>query len=335
MVTDDKQPDEKLETTGTADECGPEEAVDDASVSASLDSTDSETEPEDEASKAADTTQPSDKPARSGLSTGIWVVISVAALAVGLFVGANFLGGAPGPLGKTSVSESELDSTIATYTYDGNNRGITIRDAILQNGPLESAKDAQGNYALPAADTVLTLARNNILLEEATKEDIEVSEEEVAAYATESVGSSDYAALAKQYGMEESFITDMLTNSCKLGKLQMRIVNESVGAAPAEPEKLKDSEDENKAYKKYADYIIGIVGNEWDAENGTWASKDGMYAQVLKDEKITADGATYKAANTLYETASQVYQTSANTAWSNYIQELFGKANLQLRTLAS
>ena len=61
-------------------------------------------------------------PAKTGLATPAWVAIAVAALVVGVLAGHFLLGGFSATTslaGKTTLSTDQLDSTIATYTYNG------------------------------------------------------------------------------------------------------------------------------------------------------------------------------------------------------------------------
>lgn len=274
---------------------------------------------------------------RAKLGTGAWVAITAVALVAGLVIGANVIGGnGPSPVGKTAVAEADLDTPIATYTYDGNRHDLTIRDSIVMSTPLEAAKNSEGNYAIPSVDNIVNLARNSVLMEEAVKRNLSASDEEVAKYAEQNVGSSDYAALAKQYSLDEAEVKDMLKNSCTLNKLQTTVMEEIVGKAPEEPKAPKDvDKDGDKTSAEYAEYIIKLVGNEWNADKGTWASEDSMYAQVLKDYKIKADSASYNAAKKAYDTAYQVYSSSANSAWNDYLGGLLNNTSIQIRTIAS
>ena len=122
----------------------------------------------------------------------------VIALVVGLLVGHFVLGGgAPSPAfpGATTVSEGDLDRVIASYTYNGKTETITVRDAIESQISLDSAKDVDGNYSLPNADSTLAVARNQILAKQAEAEGITVSDDKIGSYAEQILGTSDIASL--------------------------------------------------------------------------------------------------------------------------------------------
>ena len=70
---------------------------------------------------------------------------------------------APAFPGKATVAESELDAVLGTYTAGGTTTSVTVREALIEEGGLEAAKNADGSYSVPAADTVLAIARDNQL----------------------------------------------------------------------------------------------------------------------------------------------------------------------------
>ncbi len=64
-------------------------------------------------------------------------------------------------------------------------------------------KDEDGNYPAPSADAVLSYVRNRILLQEASTQGIELSDEDLSYSAEASLGTSDFSAIADQYGVSE------------------------------------------------------------------------------------------------------------------------------------
>ena len=104
--------------------------------------------------------------------------------------------------------------------------------------------------------------------------------------------------------------------------------------APAEP----SADAPDAATADYANYIITLAGDEWDATNNTWVSPDGMYAMSL--EGMNFDGATadYTAALTAYYAAYQQYsQVEADIAaqWTNYVNGLLANSSFEAYTLAA
>lgn len=273
------------------------------------------------------------------LGVPAWLGIAAACLVLGLILGRFVLGGsAAGGIklnGKTTVSEAELDSTFASYTYNGKNNTISVREVIEQNGTIEASKTEDGTYTLPSAEYAVNAARTAILNSEVDARGITVSDEDIAAYAEEALGTSDYDAIASTYGMDADAVKDLITENCRLNALREEIVG---GKAPTMPESPAEAEEgkEDEATKDYADYIIKLAGDEWDAEKGTWAKEDSAYATALADYKVTKDGASYNAAQAAYYVAYQVYTEKSNeatTAWNDFLNDLMSKASIQVGTL--
>lgn len=241
-----------------------------------------------------------------------------------------------GGFGSKGVSapvfaESELDATVATWKFKGASHKISAREAIESQYSLDSVKDEDGNYPAPSADAVLSYVRNRILLEEASKQGIELSDEDLSSSAEASLGTSDFSAIADQYGVSEDQAKQIVREQGTIQKLYQSVMDDApaMPKAPAEPE----SGDENEAKAEYAAYIIDLAGKEWDAEAGTWAKLDGAYATALAGEEITPESATYAQAQKAYAVAYQQYMLEsqgANAKWTSYVNELFGEADVEL-----
>lgn len=249
-------------------------------------------------------------------------------------VSGYFLGS--GGFGSKGVSapvfaESELDATVATWKFKGASHKISAREAIESQYSLDSVKDEDGNYPAPSADAVLSYVRNRILLEEASKQGIKLSDEDLSSSAEASLGTSDFSAIADQYGVSEDQAKQIVREQGTIQKLYQSVMDDApaMPKAPAEPE----SGDENEAKAEYAAYIIDLAGKEWDAEAGTWAKLDGTYATALAGEEITPESATYAQAQKAYAVAYQQYMLEsqgANAKWTSYVNELFGEADVEL-----
>lgn len=289
--------------------------------------------------------------AKQGLSQNAWIGIACAALVLGLLLGRFVLGGGATSsadrslAGKTAVSEAELDNPIATFTFDGKTEEISIRDAILQSNPLEAVRDAEGNYQLPSAENALAVARSRIIEREAQNRGISVTDEDLATYAEQMLGSSDYAAIAASYGMEEESVIALLRSSAITSRLHDDVVGTTTGVMPSAPTYPMDNPEDavteeamTTPSKEYADYIIELAGDEWDVDAGTWAAPDGTYATALASYEITPEGATYEAAQTAYYVAYQLYAQSASSGseqWNSFMNGLLSNANIDISTLVS
>lgn len=259
---------------------------------------------------------------------GALVAVIVAGVS-GYFLGSGGFGskGVSAPV----FAESELDATVATWKFKGASHKISARETIESQYSLDSVKDEDGNYPAPSADAVLSYVRNRILLEEASKQGIELSDEDLSSSAEASLGTSDFSAIADQYGVSEDQAKQIVREQGTIQKLYQSVMDDApaMPKAPAEPE----SGDENEAKAEYAAYIIDLAGKEWDAEAGTWAKLDGAYATALAGEEITPESATYAQAQKAYAVAYQQYMLEsqgANAKWTSYVNELFGEADVEL-----
>ena len=256
---------------------------------------------------------------------GALIAVIVAGVS-GYFLGSGGFGskGVSAPV----FAESELDATVATWKFNGASHKISAREAIESQYSLDSVKDEDGNYPAPSADAVLSYVRNRILLEEASKQGIELSDEDLSSSAEASLGTSDFSAIADQYGVSEDQAKQIVREQGTIQKLYQSVMDDApaMPKAPAEPE----SGDENEAKAEYAAYIIDLAGKEWDAEAG---KLDGAYATALAGEEITPESATYAQAQKAYAVAYQQYMLEsqgANAKWTSYVNELFGEADVEL-----
>ena len=284
---------------------------------------------------------------RRGLSTPVWIALTVVVLLVGIGCGigcAYFLRqGSAGIVlgdsvaGKTSLTEADLDKPMGSYSYAGSSYSITAREVIESSSSLDAAKKDDQTYKVPSADSVISVARNQIFSKICDAKNITVSDEEVSEFAQKMVGTSDFSTIASKYGIGEDSIKTQVTAAARLSKLRSETVKAKLPVQPTAPTAPSDGNN-NAENGDYATYIIGLAGDEWDSSTGSWKSSDSAYATALADYKITNESASYAAAQAAYYVATQQYQAEANaysSEWNGYLNEELCKANLTLSTLVS
>ncbi len=275
--------------------------------------------------------------ASAAVALPVFVVCVVIAVVVGV-LGGHFLipsGSTVALSGKTTLAEDQLDSTIATYTYDGKTTNVSAREVILVNSTLDNAKSGD-EYSIPTADQVLSYVRNMIVVSAADKAGITVSDDDVDSYASSTMGTTDYSTLASYYGIDEDTAKSTLKSSALMAKLRDSVVTTELPEQPTAPTSPADGQ-EDVATADYASYIINLAGDEWDSANNTWASTDGDYYNALATYTITNDSATYAAAQAAYYVASSKYSSaysSISTEWVAYVDTLLSNATIQLGSLA-
>ena len=278
--------------------------------------------------------------ASRGISATVCVLIAVVALAVGVALGHFFMGGSGSSIslnGRTTLSESELDSAIATYTFDGASHKITARD-VLTFGGTELAANEDGTYSVPGAQSILNYAQTQIMLDDAAKRGITATDDDINEFIASSYGSDvDLETFASSMGMTEDAAREMFEYWVIISKLGEDVAGGTLPEAPVEPTAPEEGEEETPT-AEYAEYIIGLVGDEWDADANTWASSDGDYYATLSSYEISNDSATYAAASAAYSVAYTKYQeayTAAAEEQNAYTTDLFSRADIQIGTLLS
>lgn len=278
------------------------------------------------------------KSVKRGVSTAVTLILSVCCLAAGLLIG-RFVLGAPtaaNPLNRVTIAAGELETVVGTYTYGGETHAITAREVIEDSSSLAAAVREDGTYEIPTADAILGYARNAIIMCEAESRGISVTDEDVSAYALEILETDDYAAIASAYGISEDVARRMLSESAVMKQLRDQIIADTgIGEAPAAPAEPEDG-NKDTASKEYADYVIALLGDEWDAENNTWARTDGTYYATLQTYPISNDEASYEAAEQAYYIAYTAYATASSGAqqeWTDFVNGLFGSASIEISTL--
>lgn len=263
----------------------------------------------------------------------LYIAIAIVAVIVAGVAGYEIGSGAFGPKGvdESFISEDQLDETVATWNMGGGANKVTARQAIESQYALDSVKLEDGTYPAPSSEMIVSYARNQVLLAEAEKQGISLDDDELKAAAEDTLGTSDFEAIAEQYQVEEAQAKEIVRDQVIIQKLYQTVVKDApvMPAAPEEPE----GGDENATSAEYAAYIIDLAGKEWDEKAGAWASEDGAYAQALAGEKFTADSASYAQAQKAYAVAYQTYATeaqSANQDWTAYVNKLFAKADITI-----
>ena len=286
-----------------------------------------------------DTNKTEKRAGLAALPVAGWVVICVALLIVGVLAGHFLLGGTSGVSlnGRTALSAGELDSTIATYTFDGKTTNVSAREVLEEvQGSTTIPANEDGTYNVPSASDVLSYVQNKILLADAEARGLSVSDEEISEYASSSLGTDDLASIAEQAGMDEQAVKDVLRENLLASKLQQAVTTVTLPEQPTAPEEPADGE-EDKATEEYASYVIALLGDEWDSEANDWARTDGTYYATLSGYEISNDAATYAAASAAYSVASTAYQdatTQVKEEWSAYTDSLLSRATVQLGSLA-
>ena len=299
----------------------------------------------DEQAKPVEPTEPAEptkvagaKKPMSTVGLPVFIACVAAAAIVGVLCGHFLLGGGSGFSlgGTTQLTADQLDTVIAEYTYNGKTVDVTARQVISQSKSVDSAANSDGTYNVPVADDVVSYARNAIVLQAAKDQGISVTDDDLSAYANQMFQTDDYATIASKYGIDEDTAKQTISDSCMMSKLRDSVVTTTLPEQPTAPTAPADGAEDTPT-ADYAQYIIDLAGDEWDADNNTWKSSDGDYAKTLASYEITNDSATYAAAQAAYYVAQSKYSTASSqmsSEWTAYCNELLSSASIQIGSLA-
>ncbi len=264
---------------------------------------------------------------------------AVVLFALGIVIGRFLLGGggATGSLnGRTTLSEGELNTPVASYTYNGQTKEVTAREVIEKTSGLDAAKQSDGTYAVPAADKIIGYVRNALVVAEAQSKGITVTDDEVNNYMQTNFKTTDVSQIASKFNISEDAAKKQINDAVIMKKYRDSVLTTALPNAPQQPTPPEDGNSETTS-QEYAQYIIGLAGDEWDAKNNTWASQDGDYYKQLSAYSISNDSASFAAAQTAYQVAMSKYSAVASKAsqeWSQKINEILGKASIAVYSLA-
>lgn len=260
------------------------------------------------------------------------VIMAVCGIAVGAIggIGVYSLTHVDKPVSITEISADDAKNVVvARYMYDGKSHDVTAQDMLDALGTNATKKD-DGNYAMPSADTAITVARNQIIMAECDKQGITVSDDELNSYMETSYGTTDMSEVAKEYNVDEQTIKDGVDKSARSHKLYLKVTGTTDDGAPEMPASDADM-------KELGEYILGLLGDNWDNDKGTWANTDSDYYDTLGAD-FDPSAATQDQAQAVYQLASQHYQenyTNAYFKWSDYVNGLMSKCTIDIYTLGS
>ncbi len=252
------------------------------------------------------------------------IITGVICAFLGVLLGFYSLGSGFALGGKTTLSEGELNSPVGMYIYKGVPNFISAREALESGEGLTNAKKSDGTYDYPSADAILASIRTAVLNSEVTARGITITDEEMKDYAQAQLGSTDYGQIANSYGLDEESVQNYIRQAAGINKLKEEITGIDLSeTAPVAPEGGKDA-------ATYKDYILNLLGSNWNAETNSWANTDNAFYESLQG--FNPDQATYDQALAAFNIASQQYSTSSTSAaqsWNDFVNEIL--MNCQVR----
>ncbi len=257
---------------------------------------------------------------------------------IGIFVyKSGIIGGSAGHV-AVNMAEGDLDKPIASYTYNGKNIQLTSREVFELNGTsIEVAKQEDGSYRAPAPEQIIAAMRDQILGKETEAQGIQVSDDEATEYVKSQLGFGSMDELAQYLGTDTENATKTAVRIASYDKLRQTIVPDSANLKMPEPPTEPEDGDRDAKTEAYGQYIVGLLGDNWDAENETWANTENDFYEAMKDSSFTSKSASYSDATfayyVAYSQAASQYQSAAEK-WRDYTNGLYEKvSNIQMSLL--
>jgi hypothetical protein len=181
---------------------------------------------------------------------------------------------------------------------------------------------------------VVAVARNAVLKRIVEDYGVSVDQDEVDTYLQGAFGTSDVAAVASSLGLGEQAARAAAEEAAAVAKLRAQVV----GVDASEPQAPWYPADGNTEVgtAEYADYVIGLLGEHWNASLQMWADTDNDYYRALEGKVFAAGSANYEAAQAAYTVACDEYAAAgdeAGQAWLDLVNSYLDKACITVATL--
>lgn len=213
------------------------------------------------------------------------------------------------------VDKSE-NYVVGSYTYDGKTTMVSASEVydMIPSGITYQEGESRRS---PSAEQVISFVRQTIMSKIARDNGLSVSDEEVS----EAAQKDSHGAFT-----DTSLRTNLLLKKLREKVIQVPTADQTAPTPPAAGQ-------ENTATKEYADYIVSLAGDEWDATTGAWRDQNGTIASAVKDLQFSPTGATYAAASAAYH--ASVKKTSAEIEsaydeWLNYQNEVMKNVSVNV-----
>ena len=229
-------------------------------------------------------------------------------------------------VGSYSLSDDQLGSVLAVYQYDGTRHEVTARKALLYSYGFLERGNQGGSYVTPSASRVNACVLQEVLASEARSKGMTVSDEDMVAYLKTNLAVSDIGGAAGLLGVSADEAKAYLEEEVLVRQLRSEIFAES-GEQAAVVEPPEESGD----VVAYGAYVIGLLGDEWDAATSDWARQDGPFYSVMGGEEFDGERATYEQALQAYSVASAQAQAASigeGSAWGAYTEKVRSRVSV-------
>lgn len=277
----------------------------------------------DEESTIADIVARRSKGSRAKINPLAFVLVGLVCTVFGCLLGLVIFGG------SATAFMPRSGETLASFSYRGETHEIARQD-VRKLGIGRSMQEGENfDYA-----DVLYAVRMEVLSQEARDQGISVTEEDVSSYATSQFRTDDYEALGEGV-LDGATVRDALEQKLLVDRLRGERVSEgSMQQPPVNPAPLAGGpEAESFPSAEYGAYLVGLFGEAYDAQTGSWVQFDSPFYEAFKDESFSAGGATFEQAMKAYQVAYSLYDTAisgSEDSWTSYVSGVMSDVEVVL-----
>ena len=224
------------------------------------------------------------------------------------------------------------DTVIARYEYDGSTHDVTAAAYRASASALQEGWNGEGG---PDQIYLSEYIVNEVLADEAKAADITATDEAVTDYIQANYPGTSAKDAAKQLGITEKALRAQAASALLIDGLRDQVLSQAEEDAGDEAEieapALDLTSDPDAPNATYGAYIVKLLGDAWDTDKDTWATKEGPLYEALSDEKFTAKSATYEQARLAYEAAlasQSDSQASDSDAWQQYRADVMSRITM-------
>lgn len=233
------------------------------------------------------------------------------------------------------VNEEQLSTEMVRYEYGGETFSLSVKDVIEETGSLESMRSGD-RYSIPSAERAVEAVRNAVVLAEAQKHGIDISDGDILDYVADSYGIATVDELAQQVGLDVDETKRQLKDRLIIRSLKKEVSGDQELIPLVEPP-APDDGDPGTMTERYGEYIRSLAGDEWNSVDNVWANPDGVFSKAFEASMFDGYVASYDMARTAYDVVhhkNEEIQADIDSAWSNYLNDLFRKTHITILTLS-
>ena len=252
-----------------------------------------------------------------------FVLVGLVCVVAGCLLGSMFFGG------NATASAPRSDGAVASFSRGGETFEVTQKD-VQKLGIGHSLQEGENSDYTD----VLHAVRMEVLSQEARKQGISVTEEDVSSYAKSQYRTDDYGTLGAGV-LDGAAVKEALEQKLLVERLRgERVSDGSIQQPPVTPAPLAGGPAaESVPSAEYGTYLVDLFGEAYDSQADAWVQLEGPFYEAFKDESFSASEATFEQAMKAYHVAYSLYDdavSDSEDSWTGYVNEVMADVEVVL-----